>query len=94
MNLSCKPENMNDTNKLLFFILQELKKISGTAKEEEANLQEAQIRAREDEINAMTRAELMAEIKEFPEEEKPFGWTKLKTEEMREMLREAVLKDA
>jgi len=86
INFSCMPERMGDTNKLLYLVWQELRKISGTAKEEEKDKCESQIKAHEDKINAMSRAEMMAEIKTWTDDDKPEGWTKMKTDVMRDIL--------
>jgi len=90
LGLSCNNfKNMTDTNKLLWLILQEMQTMrammnNGPQQEELAIVDDV----REQKINAMSRNELMAEIKKIPKDKRPFGWTKMKTDEMRQILRQ------
>lgn len=99
LGLTCSNyKNMTDTNKLLWLIWQELKLLNGKGVGEEENVPEKQIEANgvkgdsvsRNNIDKMTRIELVQVIKDWPKEQRPFGWTKFKTEEMRQIIQEVI----
>jgi len=50
MDFSCKPENMNDTNKLLWLILQELKENKGNCSKKKAKRVTEPIKAQSNDV--------------------------------------------
>ena len=98
LGLTCSNyKNMTDTNKLLWLIWQELKLLNGKGAGEEENVPEKQIETNKNQISIskndidkMTRIELVQVIKDWPKEQRPFGWTKLKTEDMRQIIQEVI----